>query len=72
MERSAVLGLAGRGAEARPLLVRQLSKTMELRIDGEDTPLMELPLQPPTEKPVAPVEQLLTLPSRNVRLRTRA
>lgn len=55
----------------RPLLVRQLSKTMELRIDGEDAPLMELPLGPDREACCA-VEQLLTLPRRNVRLRTRA
>ncbi|MHC5540504.1 hypothetical protein ACYOEI_19975, partial [Singulisphaera rosea] len=55
----------------RPLLARQLSKTMELRIEGEDRPLLELPLAPDREGCCA-VEQLLTLPGRNVRLRTRA
>lgn len=55
----------------RPLLVRQLARTMELRIDGEDEPLLELPLGPDREACCA-VEQLLTLPGRNIRLRTRA
>ena len=54
----------------RPLLVRQLAKTMELRI-GDDAPLIELPLTADREACCA-VEQLLTLPSRGVRLRTRA
>ena len=55
----------------RPLLARQLAKTMQLRIGGDDEPLMEIPLGPDREACCA-VEQLLTLPSRGVRLRTRA
>lgn len=55
----------------RPLLARQLAKTMELRIDGEDRPLLEIPLAPEREGCCA-VEQLLTLPAQRVRLRTRA
>lgn len=55
----------------RPLLVRQLTRTMELRIDGESDPFLELPLGPDREACCA-VEQLATLPARNIRLRTRA
>ncbi len=44
---------------------------MELRIGGDADPLMEIPLGPDREACCA-VEQLLTLPSRRVRLRTRA
>jgi len=55
----------------RPLLVRQLRRTMQLRIGGEDEPLAEIPLAPDREACCA-VEQLLTLPERGVRLRTRA
>jgi hypothetical protein len=55
----------------RPLLARQLAKTMQLRIGGDDEPLMELPLGPDREACCA-VEQLLTLPCRGIRLRTRA
>lgn len=55
----------------RPLMVRQLARTMELRIDGEHGPLMEIPLGPDREACCA-VEQLLTLPAQGVRLRTRA
>ena len=55
----------------RPLWVRQLARTMELRIGGDGEPLMEIPLEPDREGCCA-VEQLLTLPARRIRLRTRA
>jgi hypothetical protein len=55
----------------RPLLVRQLAKSMELRIGGEDEPLADVPLAADREACCA-VEQLAALPSRGVRLRTRA
>jgi hypothetical protein len=54
-----------------PLLVRQLARTMQLRIGGEDAPLAELPLGPDREACCA-VEQLRALPAAGVRLRTRA
>ncbi|WZO96523.1 hypothetical protein EP7_003516 [Isosphaeraceae bacterium EP7] len=55
----------------RPLLVRQLSHTLQIRLSGEDAPLMELPLSPDREACCA-VDQLMELPSMGVRLRTRA
>ena len=55
----------------RPLLVRPLTKTMQLRISGEDKPLMEVPLAADREACCA-VDQLMSLPSMGVRLRTRA
>jgi hypothetical protein len=55
----------------RPLLVRQLTRTMQLRVRGEPEPLIELPLGPDREACCA-VEQLLSLPARRIRLRTRA
>src|SRR5205823_5129735 len=55
----------------RPLLARQLPRSMQLRVRGEDEPLIEIPLGPDREACCA-VEQLLSLPSRRVRLRTRA
>ncbi|MGE3820345.1 MAG: hypothetical protein AB7I30_13105 [Isosphaeraceae bacterium] len=55
----------------RPLLIRQRSQTMELRIGGEDQTLLEIPLSPDREACCA-VERLLTLPVQGVRLRTRA
>jgi hypothetical protein len=55
----------------RPLLVRQLARTMQLRIGGDPEPLMEIPLGPDREACCA-VEQLASLPARRVRLRTRA
>jgi hypothetical protein len=55
----------------RPLLVRQLARTMELRLEGEDEPFLEIPLGPDREACCA-VEQLAALPARGVRLRTRA
>ena len=54
-----------------PLWVRQLARTMQLRIGGDAEPLMEIPLAPDREACCA-VEQLLTLPARRIRLRTRA
>lgn len=54
-----------------PLLTRQLAGTMELRIAGEDEPLMEIPLAPDREACCA-VEQLQRLGAQSVRLRTRA
>jgi hypothetical protein len=53
------------------LLVRQLARTMQLRIAGEDAPLIEIPLAPDREACCA-VEQLRQLPAWSVRLRTRA
>ena len=44
---------------------------MELRIGSDGEPLMEIPLEPDREACCA-VEQLLTLPARRIRLRTRA
>jgi hypothetical protein len=55
----------------RPLLVRQLSRSMQLRAWGDDAPFIELPLGPDREACCA-VEQLQRLPARRVRLRTRA
>lgn len=55
----------------RPLMARQLVKTMQLRIDGEDEPFAEVPLSPDREACCA-VEQLRALPGRRIRLRTRA
>ncbi len=55
----------------RPLLVKQLAKTMRLRIAGESDPFAEIPLAPEREACCA-VEQLRDLPARRIRLRTRA
>lgn len=55
----------------RPLMVRQKQKTVELRIGGEDAPLMEIPLHIDQEGCCA-VERLQELPAMGVRLRTRA
>jgi hypothetical protein len=55
----------------RPLLVQQGSRTMLLRIAGEDDPLIELPLAPDREACCA-VERLHDLAARSIRLRTRA
>ncbi len=55
----------------RPLLVRQQSQSMQLRIDGEEEVLLDLPLGPDREACCA-VDRLLTLPDRKLRLRTRA
>jgi hypothetical protein len=55
----------------RPLLVRQLPRTMQLRAWGSDEPFIELPLGPDREACCA-VEQLQSLPARRIRLRTRA
>jgi len=55
----------------RPLLARQLARTMELRIAGEDSSLIAIPLGPDRDACCA-VEALQTLPARGVRLRSRA
>jgi hypothetical protein len=55
----------------RPLLMRQLAGTMELRIAGESATLSTLPLAPDREACCA-VEALRDLPGRGIRLRTRA
>lgn len=55
----------------RPLLARQLARTMELRIGGEGGPFLEIPLGPDREACCA-VEALRDLPSMGIRLRTRA
>jgi hypothetical protein len=58
-------------ARRRPLLVRQLPRSMQLRAWGDDAPFIELPLGPDREACCA-VEQLQSLTARRVRLRTRA
>jgi hypothetical protein len=55
----------------RALLARRRGRVVELRIDGEDEVLLELPLTPEGEACCA-VERLRELPARSVRLRTRA
>jgi hypothetical protein len=55
----------------RPLWVRQLAHSMELRATGDDTPFLVLPLAPDREACCA-VEVLRTLPEKRIRLRTRA
>ncbi len=55
----------------RPLMIRQLSRSMEIRIGGEDDPLMEIPLAPAREACCA-VDCLMGLPALGVRLRPRA
>ena len=55
----------------RALLARQLSRMVELRVDGEDEVLIALPLSPDGEACCA-VERLRDLPARGIRLRTRA
>ena len=54
-----------------PLFIRQLSRTMQLRIGGENDLLAEIPLAPDREGCCA-VEQLLALAGGGVRIRTRA
>ena len=53
------------------LLVRQLARTIQLRIGGEDELLAEIPLSPEREGCCA-VEQLRALAAQGVRIRTRA
>jgi hypothetical protein len=60
-----------RNPRRRPLLVRQRTNAMDLRIAGEDEVLIELPLAPHREACCA-VERLRELVARSVRLRTRA
>ncbi len=55
----------------RPLLARQLGRTMQLRIGGEDHPFLELPLNLDRDACCA-VEDLQSLPARGIRVRTRA
>jgi hypothetical protein len=55
----------------RPLMIRQLSHSMEIQIGGEDAALMEIPLAPDREACCA-VERLMGLPALGVRLRPRA
>jgi hypothetical protein len=55
----------------RPLLVRQLARSMELRVGGENDSLLEIPLAPDREACCA-VDQLRGLPGLGIRLRTRA
>jgi hypothetical protein len=55
----------------RPLMARQLGRSIQLRIQREDAPLIELPLGPDREACCA-VEQLRELSGRQIRLRTRA
>ena len=55
----------------KPLLVRQLASTMELRIPGEDEPFLELPLAADREACCA-VDRLVELPALGIRLRSRA
>lgn len=55
----------------RPLLARHHQGRTWLRAQGEDQPFLELPLGPDREACCA-VERLLELPSRGIRLRSRA
>ncbi|CAN5609612.1 hypothetical protein BH23PLA1_BH23PLA1_06740 [soil metagenome] len=55
----------------RPLLARQVGPSLQLRIEGESDPLLELPLGPDRDACCA-VDRLRELPRRGVRLRTRA
>ncbi len=55
----------------RPLMARQVGRDLQLRIDGEDSVLVELPLAADREACCA-VDRLMELPGRGVRLRTRA
>lgn len=55
----------------RPLLARQLAATMELKVQGEPSPFLEIPLGPDREACCA-VDRLRELASMGVRLRTRA
>ena len=55
----------------RPLMVRMLAKSMELRIGGEDAPFLDIPLAPDRDACCA-VEELQGLPGLGIRLRTRA
>ncbi len=55
----------------KPLMARQLARTIQLRIGGENEPLLEVPLSDDREACCA-VEQLVELPMRGVRLRSRA
>jgi hypothetical protein len=55
----------------KPLMARQLSRSMQLRVGGEDEPLLEIPLSAEREACCA-VDQLQELPMRGIRLRSRA
>ena len=55
----------------RPLMARLKSRTIELRIAGEDDPFIEIPLYADRDACCA-VEALQALPARGIRLRTRA
>lgn len=55
----------------RPLLARRAGRTIQLRIAGENDPLVDLALSPEGEACCA-VEALRELPARGVALRTRA
>ena len=55
----------------RPLMARMLSRSIQLRIAGEDHPFIELPLAADRDACCA-VEDLQSLPDRGIRLRTRA
>ena len=55
----------------RPLMARQLAKTMELRVAGEGSPFLTIPLGPDRDACCA-VEDLQALPGRGIRMRTRA
>jgi hypothetical protein len=55
----------------RALLARQLSRRLQLRIDGDNDVLLELPLHEEAEGCCA-VERLRELPAQSIRLRTRA
>ncbi len=55
----------------KPLMARQLAHTIELRIAGEDQPFTMLPLSDERDA-CCSIEVLAELPSRGIRLRTRA
>ncbi len=55
----------------KPLMARQLSQTIELRIAGEDNPFAELPLSADRDA-CCSIDVLAELPKQGIRLRTRA
>jgi len=61
----------GEHPRRKPLMARQLARTIELRIAGEDQMFTELPLGPERDACCA-IDPLADLGSRGIRLRTRA
>ena len=61
----------GENPRRKPLMARQLARTIELRIAGEDHKFVELPLGPERDACCA-IDPLANLGSKRIRLRTRA